>query len=80
MSKGKPRHNPDKPQNKIGCWCAYYEEHEGINGVFSCCERGWDTTKCKGNPHNCVKVIYQTLASRSDVQKNNGIGITHSHY
>ena len=41
---------------------------------------GYDTTKCKGNPHNCCKVKYQILASRSDKQKNDGVGITHSHY
>lgn len=65
MSKGKPRHNPDKRQNKLGAYCSYYE---GSNRNF-CCERGWDVSKCKGNPHNCKKVEYQILASRSDKQK-----------
>ena len=27
MGKGKPRHNPDKRQNKMGADCPYYEEH-----------------------------------------------------
>lgn len=72
----KKRHNPDKPQNRMGDFCTYYEGHDN----YHCCERGWDATKCKGNPHNCIKVKYQILASRSDVQKNNGVGITHSHY
>ena len=72
MSKGKPRHDPNKPQNRLGKFCSYYE---GYNN-FYWCELGWDVTKCKGNPHNCVKVKYQILASRSDIQKNNGVGIT----
>lgn len=76
MSKNKPRHRPDKPQNLIGGSCSYYEEY---NGNYWC-EHGWDVTKCKGNPHNCKKVEYQILASRSDKQKNDGVGITRSHY
>ena len=54
MSKGKPRHDPDKPQNKLGKFCSYYE---GYNDTYWC-EHGWDVTKCKGNPHNCCKVKY----------------------
>ena len=46
MSKAKPRHNPDKPQNKIGRWCSYYE---GFNDHYWC-ELGYDITKCGGNP------------------------------
>ena len=69
MGRNKARHNPDKPQNRLGNFCSYYENN-------NTCELGWDTTKCKGNPHNCCKVKYQILASRSDVQKNDGIGIT----
>ena len=57
MGKNKPRHNPDKPQNKTGGECYYYE---GYNGNYWC-ERGYDTTKCKGNLHNCHKVKYQIL-------------------
>lgn len=76
MSKGKPRYNPDKPQNKIGSNCSYYE---GYKDNFWC-ERGRDVTKCKGNPHNCCKVKYEILASRSDKQKIDGVGITNSHY
>ena len=29
MSKNKPRHDPEKPQNKMGGHCSYYE---GFNG------------------------------------------------
>lgn len=76
MGKGKHRHDPDKPQNLIGSNCSYYEGNEKTNW----CERGWDVTKCKGSPHNCCKVKYQILASKSDEQKEDGIGITNSHY
>lgn len=72
MGKNKPRHNPNKPQNLAGKNCSYYE---GYNDQYWC-ERGCDITKCKGNPHNCSKVKYQILASRSDRQKNDGVGIT----
>ena len=72
MEKRKPRHNPDKLQNKLGSQCVYYEGNE--NHYW--CELGYDISKCHGNPHNCCKVKYQILASRSDIQKNNGVGIT----
>ena len=75
MGKG-PRHDPDKRQNKMGDFCPYYEIIDG----FPSCEKARRTAKCKGNPHNCIKVTYQILASRSDIQKNNGVGITNSHY
>ena len=76
MGKNKPRHDPNKWQNKLGDKCCYYE---GYNEHFWC-EHGYDITKCGGNPHNCCKVKYQILVSRSDIQKNNGIGITHKYY
>ena len=76
MGKNKPRHEPDKPQNKMGEQCSYYE---GFNGQYWC-ERGWNIGKCKGNPHSCIKVKYQILASRSDKQKNDSVGITNRHY
>lgn len=46
MGKNKPRHNPNKRQNKLGDGCNYYE---GYNGHYWC-ERGWDITKCQGMP------------------------------
>ena len=56
MSKGKPRHNPDKPANKYGDRCPYYEEY--ITGKVGCeCKSFYgDELECKGNRHNCVKV------------------------
>jgi hypothetical protein len=68
MSKGKPRHNPDKPQNNYGGICPYYEEYP--NGSASC-ENSFiaNVNICKGNPHNCVKIKYHKLACRSDKQK-----------
>ena len=61
MKKGKPRTNPDKPQNNKVNPCPYYEEHEG----FTICEGGYTnaSTICKGNPHNCVKTLYHREAS-----------------
>jgi hypothetical protein len=62
MSKGKPRHNPDKPANKRSkhcpeyetmgdnCWCVAHPEIDGKK------------LKCGGNRHNCVKVDYQKQA------------------
>lgn len=67
MAKNKPRHNPDKPQNKMGSFCSYYEEGHTY------CEALRDTTKCGGNPHNCIKVTYQINASMGDKRKNNEI-------
>jgi len=46
IGKNKPRHNPNKRQNKLGDGCNYYE---GYNGHYWC-ERGWDITKCQGMP------------------------------
>jgi hypothetical protein len=65
MGKGKPRHNPDKKQNKYGSWCNYCDDYNG----HLLCEQGEDAKICKGNPHNCVKIKYHILASRSDKQK-----------
>ena len=70
MSKGKPRHNPNKYQNKKGECCQYYEEYPSGHAA---CEGGFGDVKiCKGNPHNCIKTYYHRLASRSNVQINNG--------
>lgn len=67
MAKGKPRHNPDKPQNIYGRWCPYYEEYS--NGTASCeCGHG-NMEVCKGNKHNCIKIKYKNLACRSDEKK-----------
>jgi len=68
MSKGKPRYNPDKPQNRLGGNCSYYEESPSSS---PCCENSFvaDVSICKGNPHNCIKIKYKKLACRSDKQK-----------
>lgn len=67
MGKGKSRHDPDKPQNRIGRWCSYCNE---LLGDRLTCEAGGDADVCKGNPHNCVKTKYHRMASMSDKQKN----------
>jgi hypothetical protein len=72
VGKGKPRRDPNKKQNLYGSKCSYSEEHNGV-GV---CEAGiGDWNICKGNPHNCVKVLYKIAASRSDKQKLNEVRI-----
>ena len=75
MGKGKPRHNPNKPQNKL----ALYNRHNGKVWCQLCealkdgtliCEMGHgDANVCKGNPYNCVKTVYHRAASRSDARK-----------
>lgn len=62
MGKGKPRHNPDKPANKYGKRCPYWEEY--INGTAGCegSALSEKQLKCNGNRHNCVKVDYHKQA------------------
>jgi hypothetical protein len=67
MGKGKPRHNPDKKQNNYGSHCSYYEEN------CTYCEALLKSTKCKGNPYNCIKSLYELAAGRSDIQKINNV-------
>jgi hypothetical protein len=70
MGKNKPRHDPNKPQNKYGNECWYVEE---INGHLYCTRYGTSNSVipiCKGNPHNCIKTKYHRLASMSNIQKN----------
>ena len=55
----KARHNPEKPQNKMGSICQYSEEDEYGNLR---CELGDNIKICKGNSHNCCKVKYHKLA------------------
>ncbi|MFW6002649.1 MAG: hypothetical protein ACOCQD_04850 [archaeon] len=68
MGKGKPRHNPDKPQNKFNKYCIWC--HYDPEGNARYCERPicgdgiMDINKCKGNTHNCKKVTYKVEAIR----------------
>ena len=62
MSKGKPRHNPDKPANKYGDRCPYYEEYTTGKVGCECKSFHGDSLECKGNRHNCVKVKYHQCA------------------
>ena len=62
MGKGKPRHNPEKEQNNRGGKCQHYEGtwcHAPFNTDA-------DVSKCKGNPHNCIKVKYKRLAIKEN--------------
>ena len=63
MGKGKPRHNPDKPQNNFK-HCAY---DDGTRGKE--CRRPW-SYKCDGNMYKCRKLYFQYLASLSEKEKN----------
>ena len=71
MGKGKPRHDPEKRQNKLGNWCRFAENipHED-NPDYIYCEAHYDARFCKGNPHMCKKAWYRSLARRSDRRKN----------
>lgn len=65
MAKGKPRHNPDKPQNNKPLVCPYYETYSWMPGIAYC--EGGETNAayiCKGNPHNCIKTYLHRNASR----------------
>lgn len=62
MSKGSPRHNPNKPQNDH----LMYGEHCSYDDGGRWCEwGGQDTNVCKGNPHNCVKLLYRNEARKN---------------
>ena len=60
MSKGKPRHDPDKRANRMNPHCPYYEV---IDGKAHCHFYDPKELKCQGNAHNCVKVQYHKQAS-----------------
>lgn len=64
MGKGKPRHNPEKQQNK---WsgderCAYFDGYTPSGSII--CEGGVQLPKCNGNRHNCIKEKYRLLAAK----------------
>jgi hypothetical protein len=59
VKKRKPRHNPNKPQNKYGYWC---QACDVIWGRLVC-EMGGNTDVCEGNPHNCIKAELHRKAS-----------------
>ena len=71
MGKGKPRWYPNKPQNRYGKKCEYYEGNDDGQG---CCEALFTmknpTVVCKGNPHNCCKVKYSEMARMNGKQYN----------
>ena len=76
MGKGKPRHNPDKLQNKYGSFCPMVEEiYQPDDSIYLRCEHfcgnANDIKVCKGNKHNCVKTFLHREASKSDAQKIN---------
>lgn len=62
MGKGKPRHNPDKPQNKFK-HCVYDDGTKGKE-----CNRPY-SYKCDGNMYNCYKLYLQYLATLSEKER-----------
>jgi hypothetical protein len=74
MGKGKLRHDPDKPQNKLGAECQFAEFIPSCNfdGRYTViyCMRGHSTKHCQGNPHKCKEAWYRWQACRSDRRKN----------
>lgn len=74
MGKGKPRHNLDKPQNKLGKQCRFAEFIPSFpkdgQDVHIYCMAHYSTEYCKGNPHICKKAWYRSQARRSDRRKN----------
>lgn len=70
MDKDKPRHNPDKKQNKMGDFCQYYEEYDSRHVAYE--GNAGNAKVCQGNPYNCVKTFYKRAAIRSNKQINNG--------
>ena len=62
MWKGKPRHNPQKPQNNFN-HCAYDDGTKGKE-----CNRPW-SYRCDGNMYKCRKLYFQYLASLSDEKR-----------
>lgn len=71
MGKGKPRHDPKKPQNRYGSKCWNYEEVGGNSFCEMLCITNGNPTKiCKGNRHNCCKVKYHDMAQKNGKQYN----------
>lgn len=56
MGKNKPRHNPDKPQNRFKN-CAYDDDTVGKECGFP-----W-SNKCQGDMYKCKKLYFQHLAT-----------------
>lgn len=56
MGKGKPRHNPDKPQNRFK-HCAYDDYTK-----WKECNFPW-ADKCTGDMYKCKKLYLQHLAT-----------------
>lgn len=78
MSRRKPRHNPNKPQNKLRsspyelCGAYHEETNVNINGKDfhrdPYCQYDGEkaATICKGNRHNCLKTHLHRRASMKD--------------
>lgn len=56
-NRRKPRHNPEKLQNKLNPHCPYFDSKSETE-----CNTKW-ADRCEGNRHNCKKLEYRFLAS-----------------
>lgn len=73
----KPRHNPNKFANKVGgdYTCSYCEYNVDITTgekIYQCEFPKYGRQaieKCKGNRHNCCKVLFKTLATLRNDKK-----------
>lgn len=63
MGKGKPRHNPDKPEHLMG---GKYPYDDGTR--WKECHYPW-ANKCDGNRYKCRKLCLQHVASLSEAKK-----------
>lgn len=77
MKYRKPRHNPEKRANNYNAGdysCPYCEYNIDKNGekIYACefpINGRQSIEKCKGNRHNCCKVLFKTLATLRDDKK-----------
>lgn len=64
MKANKPRHNPNKPENKLGEHCPY---DDGTR--WKECNRPW-ADHCDGNRYKCYKLFLQHRASLSTEKRD----------
>ena len=74
MGKGKPRHNPEKPQNTWGKHCQHADDSKA--GEHCDLVLDWGVTDdngkllCKGNRHYCLSQQLKFKASIKEKDEN----------
>lgn len=70
MGRGKQRHNPNKPQNKLRSspyeLCGSYHEESNQRSAYCSYDGEKAASICKGNRHNCLKTHLHRIASMKD--------------